>query len=126
MLRVPTVWAVKLLLAVADMAIAVLLYSQARGRWRRVWGLVLAAMWMLAPWVVTGDDHPIAMATLFALLALATVERGWLSGFLLALGVATRLEVVFFVLPLILHFCFRRRENNRVTAQAVGLPPPEG
>ena len=107
-LHMSTAWAAKLLIGLADMAIAVLLYRQARGRWRPVWGLVLAAMWMLAPWVIAGDDHPIAMATLFAMLALATVERGWLSGFLLALGVATRLEAAFFVLPLMLHFWFHR------------------
>ncbi len=107
-LHMSTAWAAKLLIGLADMVIAALLYRQARGRWRRAWGLVLAAMWVLAPWVVGGDDHPIAVATLFALLALATVERGWLSGLLLALGVATRLEVAFFVFPLVLHFWFHR------------------
>ena len=34
-------------------------------------GLLLAGAWLLPTWVVLGDDHPIAVAVLFALLALA-------------------------------------------------------
>ena len=113
-LHIPTVWAAKLLFGLADMAISVLLYRQARGKWRRAWGLTLAAMWMLAPWVVAGDDHPIAVAALFAMLAVATVRRGWLSGLLLALGVATRLEIAFFALPLILYYWRHRGFRSTV------------
>jgi hypothetical protein len=108
LLHLPTIWAAKLVIGLADLVIALLLYRQARGRWRRVWGLILAGMWLLAPWVVGGDDHPIAVAITFALLAFANAERGWLCGLLLALGVATRNEVAFFVLPMVLHFCFHR------------------
>ena len=118
-LHIPTVWAAKLLFGLADMAISVLLYRQARGKWRRAWGLTLAAMWMLAPWVVAGDDHPIAVAALFAMLAVATVRRGWLSGLLLALGVATRLEIAFFALPLILYYWRHRGFRSTVGFLAV-------
>jgi hypothetical protein len=69
---------------------------------------LLAGIWVLAPWVVGGDDHPIAMATAFVLLALTVVQRSWLAGLLLALGMATRNEVAFLALPMALHILSTR------------------
>ena len=129
-LHLSTAWAAKLLIGVADWVIAVVLYWQAGTGWWRVWGLVLAAMWMLTPLAVQGDDHPIPVAIAFALLGMATVERPWLSGLMFALGMATRSEVAFLALPVVVHFVTKRPLAQSVaflgtfgtTVALIGLP----
>ncbi|HEX9015489.1 MAG TPA: hypothetical protein VF960_05725 [Chloroflexota bacterium] len=107
-LHLPTPWAAKLLIGAADVAIAVLLYRTA-GRRRHSWlGMAAAGLWMLAPWVIGGDDHPISFAILFGLLALASLDRPSLCGLALALGIASRNEVAFLALPVVVHFVARR------------------
>jgi len=117
--NLPKEWSAKLLTAVADLVVGVLIYRQAGIRWHRAWGLVLAAAWLLAPWVVGADDHPIGPAIAFTLAAFAFPDRAWLCGLLLALGVATRSETVFFLLPLALHFATKRGVGQAVAFLAL-------
>jgi hypothetical protein len=122
--------AAKLLIGFADLVIAVLLFRQARGPFPRAWGLVLAGAWLLSPWVAGANDHPINVATAFALISLATIGAGWLPGVMLALGVATRSEVAFLALPVLLHVVSTRGLRRSVgfvaafgaTIAVVGLP----
>ncbi len=108
-MHLPTMLGVKLLTLIADLAVGLLILGQAgKRRWGWVWGAVLAGAWMLAPWVVAADDHPIAPAVALAVAALCSLERPWLAGLLLGLGVATRNEVAFFAIPLAVHFGRRR------------------
>ena len=122
-LMLPTAWAAKLLGGVGDLVIAILLYRQAGGRWPRLWGTLLAGAWLLAPWVIPAGDHPISVAAAFALLSLATIKRAWLSGIFLALGIATRSEIVFIAAPIALHFLSKRglAEFMRFSAFCAGL-----
>jgi len=109
LLHWPTFWAVKLQAGLGDLLVAALIYSGAQGRWRKEWGAALAAAWFLAPWVITADDHAMGLAAAFAVAAVAGLQRGWLAGSMLALGLATRNEVAFFVAPLALYFLSQRR-----------------
>jgi hypothetical protein len=113
--HLPTPWAAKLVSAVADIVAAVLIYSQARGRWRGSWGLILAAAWLLSPVVANSDDRPVCVAATFAIAAMASRRRGWLCGALIALGVSTRTEVAFLALPLAIHFLFKRELGEKVS-----------
>lgn len=110
----PTVWAAKIQSGLADMAIAILLYRCAQGRWRKHWGSALAAAWFLSPWVIAADDHAVGMAAAFAVASVAALQRGWLAGLLLALGVATRNEAAFFLFPLAFYFISQRRLGQTV------------
>lgn len=112
--RLPTVWAVKLVSALADMAVAVLIYSQTRGRWKGSWGLIMAAAWMLSPLVAISNDRPVSAAAAFTVAALVSLRWGWLCGIMIALGVATRTEAAFLALPLILHFLAKRELREKV------------
>ena len=89
-------------------------YIAALGGGGAILGASLAAAWFLAPWVITADDHAVGLAAAFAVASVAAIERGWLAGLLLALGVATRNEVAFFVLPLALYFISQRRLSQTV------------
>lgn len=126
----PTPWAAKLISTLADVATAALIYHQAKNRWKGNWGLILAAAWFLSPVVVSSDDHAVGLATAFTIVAFATLERGWLCGLMIGLGAATRNEVVFLALPLIVHFVSRRDLREKVAflgafltvIAVVGLP----
>ena len=116
-LHINTAWAAKLLIGAAELGVGVVLY-QAAGRDRRAWGVAAAAGWLLAPWAI-GGDHPVPAAVLFTLLALCNTRRGWLCGLLLAFGIGTRNEVLFFALPLAVHFAAERRWRDLVAYSAV-------
>lgn len=110
----PTVWAAKLQAGLGDLVAAVLIYGCAQGQLRRAWGAALAAVWFLAPWVIGADDHAVGLAAAFAVASATAIRCGWLAGSLLALGVATRNEVAFFVFPLAVHFIAQRRLGQAV------------
>lgn len=112
--KLPTPWAAKLISALADMAAAVLICSQARARWKGGWGLILAAAWLLSPRVVESDDHAVGTAAAFSIAALASLQRPWQCGILMGLGAATRNEAAFLALPLIVHFTARRELRESV------------
>ena len=112
--KLPTFMAVKLISAVADVATAILIYSQARGRWKGSWGLILAGAWMLSPLVASSDDRPVCVAAAFTIAAFSSLRRPWLCGIMIALGVATRTEVAFLALPLIIHFTTKRELREKV------------
>lgn len=112
--KLPTPWAVKLVSALADVALALLVFSQTRERWRGIWGLVVAALVMLSPLVITSNDRPVSAAAAFTVAALVCHRRDWLCGILIALGVATRTEAAFLALPLIIHFLVQRELQEKV------------
>ncbi len=112
--KLPTPWAAKLISSVGDLVAAVLIYRAAKGRWKGSWGLMLAAVWMLSPLVVGNDDRPTCLAADFAIAAFASLRRDWLCGILIALGVATRTEVAFLALPLVIHFVAKRELREKV------------
>ncbi len=114
LLHWPTFWAAKLQAGLGDLLVAALIYAGAQGRWRKEWGAALAAAWFLAPWVITADDHAMGLAAAFTVAAVATLQCGWLAGTMLALGLATRNEVAFFVAPLALYFLSQRRLADNV------------
>lgn len=118
-LQLDHAWAVKMAIGLADLIIAVLIYWRAGDRLGRLWGLAIAAVWLLPVWVVGGDDHPIAVAVALALLGLANLHRSWLAGLLFGLGVATRTEVVFLATPVVVHFLSKRSRRDAV--RFVGL-----
>lgn len=128
--KLPTPWAAKLISALADMVVAVIIFHQARGRWKGSWGLILAAVWLLSRRVVEADDHAVGAATAFTIAALASLQRAWLCGILMGLGAATRNEAAFLALPLMVHFTARRELRESVaflgafltTLAVVGMP----
>ncbi|HZK67624.1 MAG TPA: hypothetical protein VFD42_08815 [Chloroflexota bacterium] len=115
LLHLPTSWAVKLLTAAADLAIAIMLFRTAGQRFGRILSVLLPAAWLFAPWVVAGNDHPISPAVAFALAALTQLRRPVLCAVLLALGMGTRNEVAFLVLPVLIHFALRRPRSEFVS-----------
>ena len=128
--NLPKAWAMMLISAVADLGAAVLIYRQAGGRWKGALGLILAAAWLLSPVVAGSDDHPVGMAAAFTIAALASLERGWLCGAMLALGIASRTEAAFIALPVIAHFLMKRELRQKTlflgafmtTLGMVGMP----
>ena len=128
--KLPTPWSAKLVSALAEMAAAVLIYSQARGRWKGGWGLIVAAAWLLSPLVAQAGDHAVCVAAAFTVAALASLGRAWLCGILMGLGAASRNEAAFLALPLIVHFVARRELRESVaflgafstTLAAIGMP----
>jgi hypothetical protein len=112
--KLPTFMAVKLVSTVGDMVVATIIYSQAKGRWKGSWGLILAATWMISPLVASNDDRPVGMAAAFAVAAFAVRRKPLLCGVLIALGAATRTEVGLLALPLIVHFLTKRELREKV------------
>lgn len=120
-LKLPTMWVAKLISAVADLAVAVLIYRQAGGSWKWLWGAVLSAAYLLSPLVISSDDHAVATSAAFTIAACATLERPWLCGLMIALASATRNEAAFLVLPLAIHFLFKRELREGVVFLGVYL-----
>ncbi|HEX2988817.1 MAG TPA: glycosyltransferase 87 family protein [Chloroflexota bacterium] len=119
--KLPTMWVAKLISAVADLVVAVMIYRQAKGHWRQLWGTVLSAAYLLSPLVISSDDHAVPTAAAFTIAAFASLERPWLCGLMIALASATRNEAAFFGLPLVIHFLFRRQVQEWVVFLGVYL-----
>ncbi len=110
----PDIWAVKVLVYFADIAVALTLYKLAmRNGLKEIQAVVVAAMWLFCPWVIDSSamqGHVVSFAVLFSLLGLLSDRRGWMAGIWWGLAVATRSEFLFPAMLIGLQYAIHRKD----------------